>query len=231
MYSLYICRHTASNPRSSSLSILNRRAVFETAVVTTPAPQSHPLLYTSAAQQHFSDQRRPTSAICICLPLRFSAHLWLARNPRFSSFARTPAHTDVRTLAKARCTLSGRMLALLASRRDANHPERRRRRRLGSTLIAHRWPMFAAMLFGIITGIMPRSSRRTNHNPSVWSVFHLPHVSFVSFILPLLSYGCFQSCTALRVSTLCMNPIGFFAPFAQPVSSFVDVGYCFCSYV
>ncbi|KAJ6452507.1 hypothetical protein C8R45DRAFT_1113063 [Mycena sanguinolenta] len=225
MYSLYICRHTASNPRSSSLSILNRRAVFETAVVTTPAPQSHPLSYTSAAQQHFSDQRQPTSAICICLPLRFSAHLWLARNPHFSSFARTPAHTDVCTLAKARCTLSGCMLALLASRRDANHPER-----VGG---GGGWDPRSLHTDGscIITGIMPRSSRRTNHNPSVWSVFHLPHVSFVSFILPLLSYGCFQSCTALRVSTLCMNPIGFFAPFAQPVSSFVDVGYCFCSYV
>ncbi|KAJ6462192.1 hypothetical protein C8R45DRAFT_1220635 [Mycena sanguinolenta] len=116
--------HTAAHPRSSSLSILHRRAVFETAVVTTPVPQSHPLSYASTAQQHFADQRQPASAICICLPLCFSAHLWLARNPCFSSFARTPAHTDVRTLAKACCTLSGRMLALLASRRDANHPEK-----------------------------------------------------------------------------------------------------------
>ncbi|KAJ6518978.1 hypothetical protein C8R45DRAFT_1065814 [Mycena sanguinolenta] len=166
----FIPLHTAAHPRSSFLSILHRRAVFETAVVTTPAPQSHPLSYASAAQQHFADQHQPASAICICLPLHSSATSSSHATPAFRlsptlHIGCTPAHTDVRTLAKARRMLSGRMLALLASHRDANHPERV----FASHLLGqHRWPMFAAMLFGIITGIMPRSVRRTRNFVSLF---------------------------------------------------------------
>ncbi|KAJ6467365.1 hypothetical protein C8R45DRAFT_938712 [Mycena sanguinolenta] len=214
-------KHTAAHPRSSYLSILHRRAVFDTVVLATPAPQSHPLSNTLPINA--SPPQPSVSAFLSTLPPTSSSHATPAfrLSPTYGALPLTPTSApSLRPAARYRaaCSRSSRPVVTPITPKGCSL-----RTCLGSEPV---WTIktAAATANRELAGIHAHCTQMAHgcchairhhhwHNASLRS----PHAQIRLAILrvsdrlaPLLqtiihvfvlSYGCFQSFTTLRVST------------------------------